>query len=90
MQERKYYGQHARYDGKVRQQPGRAGGREDATIHGGEKESRFVTLQHDAGVSTSKFFANISRTSNVKLQRLLQFHRCKCILFVHTLFHISY
>ena len=55
MQERQHHGQHVGYDGEVRQQPGRAGGREDAAIHGGEEESRFAALQHDAGVSTSSF-----------------------------------
>jgi len=56
MQERKHYGQHAAYDGKVCEQPGRAGGREDSTVHGGEEKVRHVALQHDACVSLSRFF----------------------------------
>jgi len=59
LQERRHYGQHAEHDGKVRVQPGRAGGREDSTVHGGEEKVRHAALQHDARVSLSRFFAPI-------------------------------
>ena len=52
VQIRKHNGQHVAHDGEVRQQPGRAGGREDSTVHGGEEKGGHAALQHDACVST--------------------------------------
>jgi len=54
-QERKYNGQHATDDGKICRQSGRVGGREDASVHGGEEKGRPAALQHDARVSSSNF-----------------------------------
>jgi len=51
MQKRKHHGQHAANDGKVCQQPGRAGGRKDAAVHGGKEKGGHASLQHDANVS---------------------------------------
>jgi len=51
QQKCKHHGQHAANDGKVCQQLGRAGGGEDAAIHGREEKVRPATLQHDARVS---------------------------------------
>ena len=48
MQEREHNGQHVANDGEVRQQSGRAGGREDSAVHGGEEKGRHIALQHDA------------------------------------------
>ena len=53
MQNRKHNGQYAAHDGEVCQQSGRVGGREDATVRGGEEKVRHAALQHDARVSSS-------------------------------------
>ena len=46
---------------EVCRQPGRAGGREDTPVHGGEEEGRPAALQHDAYVCSSHFYFNFTQ-----------------------------
>ena len=79
MQERKHYRQHATHDGKVRQQPGRAGGREDISVHRGEEKGGHVALQHDASVSSSRFFAFISTQTKEQEYCNVKFQQYRCL-----------